>query len=269
MGFPKHLNDWCAMDLSPVLCFGWETFFCSRKHIILEPQGCLEMSKPCSGKRADTHTTMWGTVWLKKAQMKKGWEEMKEIKQWASLSQSTYNFLTCTLPQWPCLVISQHWLLHFGVTAIGFPHLYLSLSHSCCPQSCADCLTPTLHSSVLTSHTLSFPSGFVFRLPHTPPPLMYCLSNIRSHRRLISPFLGLFSLYVSASLCRTYKCEIVHEPALVSFSSFTSYDALGLFPVSGFSHHSHCSRLWHISKQRRNYCSCVVFSLWPYSQGQS
>ncbi len=170
MGFPKHLNDSCAMDLSPVLCFGWEPFFFSRKHIISDPPGCLEMCKPCSVERADTHTNMWGTVWLKKAQMKKGWEETKEKKQWASLSQSTYNFLTCTLPQWPCLVISQHWLLHCGVTVMCFPHLYLSLSLSCCPQSCADCLTPTLHSSVLTSHTLSFPSGFfIASIIHLPP----------------------------------------------------------------------------------------------------
>lgn len=159
MGFPKNLNDSCAMDLSPVLCFGWEPFFFSRKQIISEPPGCLEMCKPCSVERADTHTSMWGTVWLEKTHMKKGWEETKEIMQWASLSQSTYNFLTCTLPQWPCLV-TQHWLLHCGVTVMGFPHLYLSLC--CCPQSCADCLTPTFHSSVLTSHTLSFPSVFFF-----------------------------------------------------------------------------------------------------------
>lgn len=108
----------------------------------------------------------------------------------------------------------------------GFPRS-LPPSFSCCPQSCADCLTPTLHSSVLTSHTLSaFP--VFFHLLHTPPSLLHVIKyyvSWTSHKSLI----GLCPLYVSASLCRSCKCVLFlftfsfHPPIPMMLWAFSQY----------------------------------------------
>lgn len=69
----------------------------------------------CQWKQAKQGLTQscQGAVWL----IKPRHEGMRGNKTGQTLtfskcvlhSQSTYNFLNGTLPQWPCLVISQHW----------------------------------------------------------------------------------------------------------------------------------------------------------------
>lgn len=170
------------------------------------------------------------------------------------LSQHTTSWHT--LPQWPCLVISQHWFPRRGemlwVSPIFTSHsVFLFLS----PVLCWLFNTHiTFFCSDITHYQLSL--CFFASNINLPPSLpIERISNIMFNGRPVGLFLVYFlcmCLLPSAGLInvKLFKHFFVHSPAFMSFPSSTSHDALGLFPVSGFSHHSHCSKPWHISKQR-------------------
>lgn len=172
-----------------------------------------------------------------------------------SLSQHTTSWHT--LPQWPCSVISQHRFPHRGemlrVSPVFTSHsVFLLLS----PVLCWLFNTHiTFFCSDITHYQLSL--CFFASNINLPPSLpIERISNIMFNGRPVGLFLVYFlcmCLLPSAGLINVKSFKhffFVHSPAFMSFPSSTSHDALGLFPVSGFSHHSHCSRPWHISKQR-------------------
>lgn len=140
MSFSNHLNDSCAMDLERSL------LSCIHIKASRLSENVLVLFMPCI---------------TQKAQMKRGWEKMKEIDEAVNFTLSVNIQLPDTRYHSDLVQLYHNIDFHIVVRCYGFPpSLPLTLSFSCCPQSCADCLTPTLHSSVLTSHTISFPSVF-------------------------------------------------------------------------------------------------------------